>query len=219
MYYNFHKIPPYYGYDPSGENTANPIAGGSASPFNFVKQNPISILAPCFVAYRGSGIWTFAPQSNNNTVFNDMRVVRVPNTNRQNGAGLQTLTAYTSGAITASDFLNASNTGGGAALTTANVSGGISVLCPNYTTYRFQSTNPGNSTLPYSSGTSTFFDGSSRDVFRFEAPAMDYAGAYSQAICISKFWGAGTDFGLYFFLNVPTLRVYANTPTGIATGQ
>ena len=210
-YYNFHKLPPYYGYDPTGENVATAIAGGGASPFNFVNNNPVNLLAPCFVGYRGSGIWTFSLASPNSAP--EIRVIRVPSQNRANGASVRAGLVTSADTAAASTFYNFSATQGGLSLVNNNITGGVSVLCPNYTPFRFQSTAPGNTTLPVTSGTSSAFDGSSRDTFTLEIPYYGTAGL-NTTTTINKFWGAGTDFGLYFFLNVPTLRRYANDPIG-----
>lgn len=61
--WTFPKYPPWYGYDPNGISTARNVGGTANVPFNWSHNTPYSVLAPCFIAQRGSVHWHLAPKS------------------------------------------------------------------------------------------------------------------------------------------------------------
>ena len=92
---------------------------------------------------------------------------------------------------------------GGTALTHQLTNAGLSVSYPNYTVFKFQSTNPsmGSSTASTSSGA---YDGGVYDTatvtITADGPVSDLNKGRLERYC-----GVGTDFTLHFFLNCPTL--------------
>lgn len=81
---------------------------------------------------------------------------------------------------------------------------------PNYSRYKFQSTNPVNNNQGVSG------DGSNLDRFvlqgTFPTPVSLTNG---NPAMLHSYAAIGVDFGLYYFLNVPTFYVYSSAPTPI----
>jgi len=202
----FTKIPGFFGFDPNGINSAKGLVVTTSNfPFNYSQTHPLTWLLPAFVAYRGSTIWSFntvgATQIGHVRVFRDNAVLY------NVGESAQTQAKSTSSS-TAAFFYN--NTVGGAtgqAVTNQQTNAGINVLCPNYAGYRLQSTNPVYATAP--SGN----DGSLHDQFVYETLTNGITAPNPNAVTVWSYCGIGTDFNMYFFLNVPTLWAYTTTPT------
>jgi hypothetical protein len=205
----FGKIPLYYGYDPNGIHTATQTIGIFTSPFNFVKNTPIAVILPCFVGYRGSGVWTFNTNSLNPS--KSIRVTREPVINMVWSDSSTVFTPGTPSINARDDLVTTLNTTGGCALTNQFTQAGLSVLCPNYNYYNFNSTAPGNASLaPTGSFTQ---DGSADDTFRLEA--FINTSSENTRTYIEKYWHAGPDFQPIFFLNVPTQYYLPTVPTGV----
>jgi len=81
------------------------------------------------------------------------------------------------------------------------------VLCPNYGRFRFQSTALANATGPQT------LDDSKFDEFVLEVTSDGVSGPDNKGLKIWTYTSIGTDFGLHFFLNVPTLQGYGTVPT------
>lgn len=202
MSHFFGKIAPYYGYDPNGIHGAKgTVVPASNFKFNFVNPMPYHWIAPAFIAQKGSGMWHFnadnvAPQS-----------LSVTRTNQNALVALEQEFSSATGTYSANAAYYLSilpQTSGGVAVTNQLTNGGLSVSCPNYTEYKFQSTAPGNTTAPTSTITSSAYDGSAYDSFKLFVSTNDTTDQASLNVKIWKYWGVGTDFSLYFFLNCPT---------------
>ena len=204
LYYYFHKMPPTWGFDPSGEQTVGKLVGSGNANFNYALWTPITWLANAFVYQRGSVNWTFNLDSPGKVMNNAMvqRLVRVQN----NGVSVVAPTAN----MQAMAFVHAINGNGGTsgmAFTNQNTQGGLSIAVPNYTNHKFQTTNPTTATAPSSAGGS--YDGSNFDTCAL-AVLDNQIPAFTQ---VHRYVGAGTDFNLHFFLNVPTLSCYGAIPS------
>lgn len=209
---SFGKIPPYYGYDPTGVDSAKgTTVPASDFPFNFVSPHPFHWIAPAFVAYKGSGMWHF--NVDNLTQHASVQVVR---TNQNALVAIETNQSIAAGTVNGNKrfyLTTFPQTSGGESLTTQFTNGGLSVSCPNYTEYKFQSTNPGNATSPTSTITSNAYDGSAYDSFKLYISANGTKGPTVTAMKVWKYWGAGTDFSLYFFLNTPVFLRLPSVPS------
>lgn len=204
----FGKLPPTNGYDPNGLHSANKLVGAGSAPFNYVKRTPLSVILPCFIGYRGSGVWTFNSASNDS--LKSISVTRTPDTNLVAGDGVTTFAAPTNhSVIPQRGLLYNYDTAGGVALTNQLTQSGLSVLCPNYNEYKFNSTRVGSNTKPPTSGTS--FDGAANDGYVLTIPIKSSANVINTTI--DKFWHAGADFQPLFFINVPTLYRITSIPT------
>lgn len=202
----FMKIPPDYGYDPTGLNSAKGlVVPGSNFGFNYVNKTPLTWIMPAFIGYRGSTIWTF--NANNKAENGHVRVWR----SNQSGINIteQTISASKgTNSANASFFLRNCDSGAaGQALTNQLTNAGLSVLCPNYGRMRFQSTSLVNSSSPQSADDSQF------DEFVLEVVTDGVSGPDNKGLKLWTYNSIGTDFGLHFFLNVPTLWIYSAIPT------
>jgi hypothetical protein len=209
---SFFKFPLHPGFEANGYTAVNKIVTtpGTAL-YNFARLTALTWFAPSYLCYRGSLNWTFdvsAPYE-----VQHLRVFR-DNIGGAN-AGLATDdTAYTTQNQLKAMVLQYPNSGGaGQALTNQRTQAGLNVQIPNCSRFKFQSTNPHYANSPPAEA-STNDDGSiwDRAVLQgtFPTPVSLANGA---PVVIHSYTGIGHDFGLYFFLNVPTFWVYSAQPT------
>nr|ULF99940.1 MAG: hypothetical protein [Marnaviridae sp.] len=202
----FLKIPPDYGYDTNGIHSAKGIlVPASNFAFNFVNKTPLTWIMPAFLAYRGSTIWTF--NTCNKLETNHVRVWR---SNQAGVPAVENVVAAAKGTVSANARfykLNSDSGAAGQAVTNQWTNAGLSVLCPNYGRYRFQSTTLQSGTLPSGQDDSQF------DEFVLEVSSDGVSGPDNKGLKVWSYNSIGTDFGLYFFLNVPTLWLYTTLPT------
>lgn len=207
----FGKLPPYYGYDPNGIDSAKgTTVPASDFPFNFTSPNAFHWIAPAYIAYRGAGMWHF--NIDNFTQHASVQVVRTNQNALLAAVGGNSVAAGTVNANKRFYLTNFPQTSGGESLTTQFTNGGLSVSCPNYTEYKFQSTNPANATRPTSVITSNAYDGSAYDSFKLVTSYNGTKGPTSVAMKTWNYWGIGTDFSLYFFLNTPVFLRLPSIP-------
>lgn len=204
----FSKIPGMYGFDPHGINSAvGLITTGSNFPFNYSFMHPLTWILPAFVGYRGSTHWTFNA-TGAGTPVESMRVLRYNTPQQSNAEQVATANAGTTSADARFFFMDSWPGSSGQALTNQRTAAGLSVGCPMYTNYKFQSTAVANYTNPVST------DGSIRDQFWLEAfLSGSGAGPTPVNFTLWSYAAIGTDFGAHFFLNVPTLWAYSAIPT------
>jgi len=211
--YTMSKFPPYYGYDTSGIHRAYGInTPASGFNFNYTQLTPYNWLAPAFIAQRGSTHWTYNPESV--IPLSSIQVQRTPS-NYQATVGAAYNGANSSNKNQAAQFFysNVPNQNAGASLTSQYTQAGLVVAAPNYCLFKFQSTNPQNTTSPNQSPSSNAYDDSTRDFLRLSVSVNAASTANPpKYVKIWKYFGVGTDFNLHFFLNVPTLYVYPSVP-------
>nr|ULG00069.1 MAG: hypothetical protein 2 [Locarnavirus sp.] len=205
----FGKLPPFVGFDPAGIqngfgllNTITPFA------YNYVQTTPIQWILPCFIGYRGSGVWTFNPICSNPS--DEVSVTRVPSVGMGWSDSIQSIATSTRSNAAYQGQLR-DPTAGGIALTSQETQAGLAVLCPNYNNYRFNSTRPTNMTSPPSLSTPRTYDGAINDTFSMRI--TNTTGA--QNTRIDKYWHAGPDFQTIFFINVPTYNYQGATPVPV----
>lgn len=205
---NFGKLPPYYGYDPGGIHSGAKIVGAGSAPFNYVKQTPLSVLLPCFIGYRGSGVWTFNCESSE--VLKSIYIYRKPEFNNLVASDSVTTFALPANRsdIPRQNYVYKEGGASGAALTNQLTQSGLSVLCPNYNDYKFNSTRPTSATKPPQSGTS--YDGAAQDSFTMQVKIKASANVINTTI--DRFWHAGPDFQPLFFINAPSLYYQSSAP-------
>jgi len=189
-----------------GINSAKGIlVPGSNFSFNFTYKTPLNWIIPAFVAYRGSTNWVF-----NIDAPAPVGHVRVWRSNQQGYGASENITNFTRGSPSANAafFFNNSDSGAaGQALTNQNTNAGLSVMCPNYGKYRFQSTS-----MIYATNTSIAPDDAPFDEFVLEVVTDGVSGVTDQGLKIWSYNSIGTDFGVHFFLNVPVLYRYSSVP-------
>lgn len=204
--WTFPKFPPWYGYDPNGISSARNVGNTANVSFNWSQNTPYAILAPCFIAQRGSLHWHIAPKSSQ--PLSHISLTRLaPASITGNSFLFENLDLANAGAAARQMWRRLWFTSGGAAITSGSVQPVLSLSIPNYTAFKFQAVDPAKATLDVVSGSR--WDGSNREAVRLE---FLQTGQATSTIQIMRHFGVGTDFSLLFFLNVPTWRVYTSTP-------
>ncbi len=211
MYERHSRYPLYYGYDPNGLHTAKGlVATATTFPFNWVLNTPYHWIAPCFVAQKGSVFWHYNAEADVTPTV--MYATRINHIGQNTVAIGQTSRSTAANSATAGFYaVNTTSTAGGLALTNTRTESGLSVGVPNYTQFKFQSTAPGNTSDPPNAGTAGY-DGTTFEMVQVTIHADGTNGPKPQNIKVHKYFGVGTDFNLYFFLNCPTYYRLSSTP-------
>jgi len=211
--YEFHRLPRAYGYDPAGVHKAKGLVTTATNfSFNNAANHPLTWVSTAFIGTRGSVNWTVLPVTTNT----------LPSACSQLTVGR--LTGVASYGVNIAAFPAAFDTqlesalsmyllgnrkfcnSGGVALTAPQTNVAVNVSCPMYSAYKFQTTDKSNISA------STSQDDSVIQAFRAEMLTAN------TSMCAMDLWAAaGTDFGLHFFLNVPTYHVYSGVPA-VANG-
>jgi len=207
------RFPAFYGYDPTGWNSAKGITAPATDfPFNFLNVTPWHLLAPCFLMQRGSMNWIFNPSKNSLGIVS--RVTRNNTTFSGYNNGYVASAATTANRAESAYWKNSRSTAAGSSLIHTSTTAGQAIVAPSYSAFKFQSTTPGLTTNP-AGPTSAAYDGTVYDWLSIEMP---YSAADNSlnAVTVERYFGVGADYTLHFFLNCPTLN-YVNaalvTPT------
>nr|ULF99988.1 MAG: hypothetical protein [Marnaviridae sp.] len=216
----FQRLPREYGYSSNGwELAKGTLVPASDFPFNFVRVHPLSLLANCFLGYKGSTNYNFNVVNNVGKTTNPVQSVSVCRVDNIDTA--ITPSAYSTGVSNStSQFarnLNVANTSDlsgatGMALTNQVTQAGLSVNLPYYSNYKFFFNNVDNS---YSSTVNG--DGKTRDWFQLIVRRGITNNSADSDLLIDVYVGTGPDFNLIFFLNCPVLT-FLNVPTAATTG-
>jgi len=199
------RFPKQYGYDADGWDTAASITGGSSSKFNFVCPSVLSWLMPAFVGARGSTNWQINVMVGNaNPIWMfAQRDVEASNTS-QAVSSFFVPSSHDSSYAPWWFTQEMPYTNEGVVMTIYPTQPSLNVQAPNYTNYRMQSTYP----LYVNNWGSAGF-GRTSDYWSTSILTPNNG---SDNSIISFFNGAGTDFNLSFFLNVPFAYIYASVP-------
>jgi len=205
----FSRFPCYRGYDTiGGLHTAKGLTATTTTfKYNFVQTTAYNWIAPAFIAQRGSMMWTFNVDTD--TTVSNVKVMRVP---QNNADASNTAVTATKGSVSANASYYSLNTQpglSGMALTSQRTNAGLSVLCPNYNSRRFQSTNP------YRINDMSSVDDADHDGLMLEVALNGSAPTVSTHLNIWKYVSIGTDFNLHFFLNVPAVYMYIGNPVPV----
>lgn len=197
------RRPRYPGYDLDGQETANskltPGPPPDAEPYNFVRWTYMTWFSPCYIAERGSVNWI----ANSISSVPYCRLYAA----RERG---NISSYYSSGGhgATLSEVAYATVSNGaslgGACEVNANTQSCISFSAPQYTVFKFQSTSPNARTLGITG------DGSNVDAIEIHSwyqPDALTSAQYNSAI--HMYVGAGIDYSLVFFLNIPVKYFYS----------
>jgi hypothetical protein len=197
------RLPLANGYDTSGIHSAvSAVAPPATKKYNFAQFHPMMYVMSAFVAFRGSVNWTFNPTSN--IPFGNVKIVR-SNTLKYTSASLGSPGfSFPNGtqSANAKGFLKLEPGAAGMAMTNQETQCGLSAQLPNYSAYKFQSTRKSRATLPETT------DGSSWDMYILEVSGSGTNSSGIKKAAIHMYCGIGTDFGVHFFLNTPTLHYY-----------
>jgi len=201
----FSRMPLMYGYDPNGIHSAKGLVTPASNfNFNFVEMTYLNWVMPAFIAYRGSIIWTFNVESRKE--LGHVRAYRNPAISSLSN----TVQTAASGTVSANArfYQTYANMGGsGAALTNQFTQSGLSIVCPMYNSYKFESTYSAKASAPDA------VDGSNGGIHALEISADGINADNATNIRVWRYCAAGPDFSLHFFLNAPVLEVYSSNPT------
>jgi hypothetical protein len=204
------RWPSAYGYDPAGLDSAVGTAVPASNfPFSFAKLLPFHWVVNCFLGMRGSGHVHFNVQS---PLPLTMVTANRHNHGEQQAAyGIGNAAAGTMSSNARVYLLALHPTAGGVALTNQQTQSGLSISVPSYTQYKFQSTEMGNITAPPLSG-SVGHDGSSLETIDFIVATNASGNQNLPTVRVNKYTAVGTDFTVFFFLNVPTWQYLPVVP-------
>jgi hypothetical protein len=193
------------GYKSNAYTTAQKIVGVGSTGYNWTSMTLLAYLTPSFIGYRGSVNWTFNVMSGGPPV-EEIHMCRDNNSNQDSYiANVSYSSSSTSGTARGSVIARQSCLTG-QAITNGNTQTGFNVQLPNYSNYKFQST------APHLSNKGDAEDGSLYDLCRLTISTNVKDTDVRSALVVNSYVGAGTDFSLYFFLNVPTFWVYSSVP-------
>lgn len=206
LQYRFRRLPTMFGYDPNGIFLATGLVTPASSfPFNYANMTPLTWVMPAFVAYRGSMNWSFDITSAGKLLSN-VSVVRDNNNTNGAGIGFYNVTSTATASTRAQLYGRRSRgTVCGTTLTNMNTQSGVNVSVPNMTQYRFQTTDFATANA------GSVLDGSLQEACALEVKESNSINPFE--INIESYVGAGADFNLHYFLNVPTWLNYGSYPT------
>lgn len=197
------RFPLHYGYDPNGWNLAKGISAPAVTfPINFVAVTPWHLISNCFVGQKGSMHWTYNVYKG--TAATTMQISRDTELTTGVSAAWDIKTVSTNSSTNAQNLLlTTSSTTAGAALINQNTISGVSVSVPNQSVFKFQTTDPRNSSSPGNSSSSRY-DGSCFETFNVEI--MQSGAVFSTVLArFDRYFAIGTDYSLFFFLNCPSM--------------
>jgi hypothetical protein len=202
------RFPSYYGYDPNGTLQAKgTVVPASTFNFNWTNNTVYNWVANCYIGQRGSGHVHY-------NVFNDVPYSYMMASRINDGNAVQAVALTVASQAVGTASANAArwrtlnfSTQPGAAMTNQFTQSGLSVSYPNYSQYKFESTEPGNMTKPPLAGTAAA-DGSILELAQLTI-GYDTNTNQDLLVKVAKYTSVGTDFNLYFFLNVPVWNYFS----------
>lgn len=197
------KYPPYYGYDSAGYFNAQGITvPGTSFKANLNHVLPWHYIVNCFIGQRGSTHWHYNWDGVPNVTI---RAIRDTTGGSVANFGYITSTAGSASQNQLTYRNSTRNSSGGLAITNQKTQAALSVGDPNYTVFKFQSTDPANTTSPQTSGPR--YDGSCFEGLRVE---INVNGTSTDLTTgrFERYFSIGTDYTPLFFLNCPSLYNY-----------
>jgi hypothetical protein len=193
------RLPPMPGYDPNGIHTA-----GLSTPFNYCSMTYINWFMNSFVGLRGS--INLHMNVINIESYSQLSVHRTTGATRS-AASYRTSTSYDGLFTGLPQFFvgTVGDTGGGVALTNTRTQAGLSAQLPMYSRFRMESTDPANIV----EGTS--LDDSQWNTFKYIAMTGGRSTTPDSG-GVTFYFGAGTDFTLLGYMNVPDFYQYDAIP-------
>jgi hypothetical protein len=206
-YWDLYRLPYSYGFTDLGLSpwhADSHFNTGVTKGFNYTPLSPLTWFTPCFIGQRGSVNYCYNMQSASYDAHPQVVVSRIPYLTIQQTGSHQVSTGTTT--ISESMFGNSKMYPGvpGMSIQLSQTNTGFEFQIPNYSKYLFQNTTPLNSNNP------STVDGSDRDCFR-----IAWQKTSNLKFPNTLFAGAGPDFNLIFFLNVPTVYHYGFDPAPV----
>lgn len=191
------KYPPSYGFDPNGRHVATDVATTGEANFNYTAVPPYNIVAPCFVGQRGSMNWHFNLNGESDgKKFSAVRKNDYPDPNLRLRSTQQIGTDGES-VLFARQKDNSLATG--ASLINCETQTGLQIQFPQFNKFRFVSADP----KYYARGRD--LDDTENEKLQVSVFLRDPSNDNNMLDCYSEI---GTDFNLFYFLNVPRRYIY-----------
>lgn len=190
-------LPQSPGYSPSGYSVANKQVSGTY-PYNFVEFTPLTYFANAFLCYRGSINYTFNVAGN--IPMKNVTAERI------RGPIFVGDTDSSSIVTNGNQLRRAALTGAGSrglALTNQLTQAGLNVQKPYMSRTKFSGTSPASADQVVA--------GEEALMLKIELPFPTTT--VTDKILVTTYVSTGPDFGLYYFLNCPTLYYYATQPS------
>lgn len=211
-FYYMNRLPISPGFDLNGINTGVGPISGSPEPFNWVANTTLAFIGQCFLACRGSIIYTVSPL--NPELSCEMAISRPRtffNIAASSYLGINS-EATTVNSSTALDIFNVRNGGVGRAVTNNRTMSSITASMPYYSKYKFRGCDPSTAVLGSSN------DHSSVDIVVIDithTPKTSISGntEFANGNAFTFYVSAGTDFTFSFFLFVPVQYKYKSSVT------
>lgn len=191
---HFPRMPLYYGWDINGIDQA--LSGATPKPFNYVFNTRINWVSSCFVAVKGSVVWTVDTNIKSAAPYS---MVAERRNQALSVAGYKFVGATANGA-NSSEYVSRAQKksgSGGLAMSDSLTQHGGRFHVPYYSKLKFSSTNPLYRTL------GSNIDQTIRDTVSFYNTTQLVAPASNDSVNFDFYCSAGTDFNPIFFLNVP----------------
>lgn len=198
------RTPAAYGYSTASTTEAKGIINPALTvPFNWSPLTPLTWLLTCFVGQRGSVNYAVSYAATDGRPRPEITVHRLPNTSQINNAVSTTDLPQTNASTYAKSILSSlSQFVNGGTIACGYTNHGFEFQMPHLAQYKFISTNVEQGSVRNGD------DGSDKGCFRLNIRSS----LTSNCDAYNIFSGAGTDFNLIFFLNVPTVYGYKTIP-------
>ena len=205
---NLPRSPMYPGYDPYGYNGATGLNSASSEPYSWVAWNAMTYYSQCFVGSRGSYIYNTNVRGLN--LSSSVKLIRTQSPHTVSDWSTTVGSLPTNSAYEATFGSGDPSGMAGMAITNQSTQTGINALVPMYSRYKFLS----NNILTRTGGTTA--DDSDTDAITLNTEIITNTSNDLNKFVADVYVGAGTDFSLVFFLNVPALWRYNSYPTPVA---
>jgi hypothetical protein len=195
------RYPLQYGYDPNGVHTTATLLT-----FNYTAVHPLSWMTPCFKGQRGATVITVNPAAPE--IIRSLHMTRFKETKsaakllRQSGTGFANNNRVNYAILNGDGY----NTVAGGAITNTKTAAGLQCHAPFYSRYRFDDTSPQTAFLGNS------LTGTLEDAVVLSSTSSGDGPTMGDAR-YEIYYGAGIDFNLFFYLNVPVIYDQSTIPS------
>lgn len=203
------RVPLIPGYDPNGPQSATGLISTIAEPYNFVNWSYMSYFSLPFVGKRGSVHWHCNVRSNYDV--NDLSITRG---NDKVYANLSTgnysssvASAGNSNEVARNSTIYKMRGSTGMSVTNQGTQRAVSLAAPMYSKFKFISNDILTNTLGAAVDETTDDSISVSGVITPSNQGANTDGGFD------FYCSAGTDYTPVFFLNIPVMYFYLNTPT------
>lgn len=209
---SYTRLPPSYGFDPSGLSSANKALAVGTAPFNYTPTHPITYVSRMYGGFRGGVNYTANFSSDLTPYIGECRVARMTEDTFPLNRRGRVITSQNTGVASGSTirYLNTlTSTGtGGAAYANGLVNSSISWNTPHMSNFNFSYSDPAYS-IPGNVYDQTTYECSSMDLLLKQTAAVNVC----ELTTVTTYAGTGVDFSCLWWLCCPTVDYYYTNPT------